>query len=359
MGCTPQTENLFSSLRPGEIASLSVTELESIASDYNVIESITAANGASVTAITDTLATANSLEVKATFNFPTVLSDSLSFTKGASQAIYASGVLPKELYEEFSFFSVMQVTSATGQIFIYDTNDTNDLAEVSVSGTLLTLKHQTSVGNHRMRLYDISTYLNQWHVYAFAFGTAGKEMELYVDGYRLSDYSSISVGGIGDFSTVQRHLTIGGTSHSSFKLKHFSVVGEKVSPYQMFQVGKYLGQSYGIAISDSVSKEIRNDLAPAVEPENIDYAFLASAILKNKCAGCHQPGERSPYLNTYANLMAGVNDNGDPVVTPGDIVNSRLYQTVLTDEMPAGGATPLNDTEKNYIKTWIENGAIN
>jgi uncharacterized membrane protein len=140
-------------------------------------------------------------------------------------------------------------------------------------------------------------------------------------------------------------------------LKHFSIVGSKILPYQMFQASKYLSRVYGIYVSDSVTKEIRNNTTPAVEPETINYSFLASTILTSKCAGCHQPGGNSPYLNSYANLMAAVS-SGDPVVTPGDIVNSRLYQTVLDNGMPAGGASPLNDTEKNYIKSWIENGAL-
>lgn len=360
VGCTPQTEKLFSSLRPGEIAALSNTTLDAVASDYNFPISILASAGSSMTTVDDTLGKANPLEAKLTFSFPSIDANtsSLSFVEGQNQALYASGVLPGELFEQFSFFSVIRLVSASGQIMIYDTNDTNDLAAVSVSGTQLILKHQTSDGNYRARLYDVSPYVDQWHVYAFAFGNEGKDINLYIDGYRQTDYSSISVGSSGALTKVQRHLTIGGTSHATFKMKHFSIVGEKIDPYQMFQVGKYLGQYYGIAVSDSVTKEIRNDLSPAIEPENIDYTFLASAILKNKCAGCHQPGEKSPYLNTYANLMAAVNDSGDPVVTPGDIANSRLYQTVLANEMPAGGATPLNDTEKNYIKTWIENGAI-
>lgn len=361
VGCTPQTEKVFSSLRPGEIAALNNTSLDSIASDYNIPLSILANSGVSMTAVEDTLGEANDLEAKLTFSFPTIdaSTSSLSFVTGENQALYASGVLPNELFEEFTFFSVLRLVSASGQIMIYDTNDTNDLAAISVSGTQLILKHQTSDGNYRARSYDVSSYINQWHVYAFSFGTEGKDINLYIDGYRQSDYTSISVGSSGALSKVQRHLTIGGTSHATFKLKHFSVVGVKIDPYQQFQIGKYLGKYYGITVSDSVTKEIRNDLAPAIEPENIDYAFLSSAILKNKCAGCHQPGEKSPYLNSYANLMAAVNDDGDPVVTAGDIANSRLYQTVLTNEMPAGGATPLNDTEKNYIKTWIENGAIN
>lgn len=158
---------------------------------------------------------------------------------------------------------------------------------------------------------------------------------------------------------VQRHLTIGGTSHATFKVKHFSIIGAKVLPYQMYQTSKYFGKIYEITVSDSVTKEIRNNTSPVVEPESIDYTFLASAVFTNKCAGCHQPGGNRPYLNTYANIMAAVNDNSKPVVTAGDIANSRLYQVVLDNRMPAGGASPLSTTEKNYIKSWIEDGAHN
>lgn len=357
--CTPQTELIYSSLRPGEIAAINNTDLDNVASNYNVATAVAAANGASVTAIADTLASANALEVKSSFNFPTVLSDSLSFTAGQTQAVYASGVLPIELYDKFTFLSVMQLTSGTGQIFIYDTNDTNDLASVSVSGTNLVLQHQSSSGNYRTRIYSITNYLNQWHVFGFAFGSEGKDIQLYIDGYRQTSYTSSSVGGIGSFSAVQRHLTIGGTSHSTFKLKHFSIIGAKILPYQMFQVAKYFGKLYGIYISDSVTKEIRNNTSPAIEPETVNYSFLASTILTNKCAGCHQPGGTSPFLNSYANIMAAFNYIGEPVVTPGDLVNSRLYQTVMDNGMPAGGASPLSDTEKNYIKSWIEGGAVN
>lgn len=360
VSCTPQTENVFSSLKPGEIDVLSNTTLSAIASDYKISQSVMASLGVSMTEVEDSLEMADSLEAKSGFVFP--LEDagtsSLSFVAGQTQALTASGELPFELFEQFTFFSVMNLSTVSGQIFIYDTNDTNDLVAATVSGTQLVLRHQTSEGNYRARAYEISAYANDWHVYAFAFGSEGKSIDLYIDGYRITDYESISVGSIGALSKVQRHLTIGGTDHSTFKIKHWSIVGEKIAPYQMFQVGKYLGRNYGITVSDSVSKEIRNNLVPTVEPENVDYTFLAGAIFKNKCAGCHQPGEVSPYLNSYANIMAAVNDDGDPVVTPGDIANSRLYQSVLSNAMPAGGASPLNTTEKNYIKKWIEDGAI-
>lgn len=186
--CTPQTESVFSSLRPGEIESLSNTKLTAVASDYNITQSVSAASGMSVTAIVDQLGSAEPLEVKSSFNFPTIVSNSLSFTAGQNQAVYASGVLPKELYNNFSFLTVMQLTSGTGQIFIYDTNDTNNLASVTVSGTRLVLQHQSSVGNDRTRSYDISSYLNQWHIYSMAFGSEGKDIQLYVDGFRLTNF---------------------------------------------------------------------------------------------------------------------------------------------------------------------------
>lgn len=357
--CTPQTQSLFSTLRPGEIAAVSPTTLDEVASDYNVARSIVSASGASLTTIVDTIGTANSLEVKSTFAFPATVANSLSFTAGQNQAVYASGILPKELYDKFSFFTVMQIASGTGQVFIYDTNDTNDLAAVSVSGTQLVLKHQSSAGNYRSRAYNISQFLNQWAVYAFAFGSEGKDIQLYINGYRLTEYTSQSVGGIGAFSAVQRHITIGGPSHATFRIKHFSLVGSQILPYQMFQASKFLSKTYGIYVSDSVTKEIRNNTAPPVEPETINYTFLASTILTSKCVGCHSPaGGYLPYLNSYTNLMAAMSGS-DRVVTPGDIANSRLYQTVMDNGMPAGGAGPLSATEKNYIKSWIENGALN
>lgn len=99
------------------------------------------------------------------------------------------------------------------------------------------------------------------------------------------------------------------------------------------------------------------DPPPANNP-NIRGTFSqVNTILQQRCLNCHS-GQRQPNLNlAYAQLINEVTAEGERLVVAGDVSNSRLYQVVLTNAMPQGN--PLNNTQKEIIRTWIAAGAAN
>lgn len=361
--CNASNISLFSSTKPGDFSALTISDLSSLSNYYNISEQIQLVSGIGVSSISDSYNRSNNLSVKSTYNFPTVnFSEdiySLSFTQGASQAVVASGVLPEELYQQMTIFSVLSISSS-GTILSYGSDETNELLEVSVSGTSLVLNHQTSTDNYRKRIYDISSFFNKKTIYTFSFGADGKDIELYINGFRITQYSSINNGGISSYSRLQRNLTVGGVSHGTFKIYDLSLIGDKFGPQKIYQVSKYFSKKWNISISTSLTKEIRLDSIPSIEPEIINYSFIAGAILTPKCTGCHRDGGTLPYLDSYTNVLTGSTVDG-PVVVLGSASTSRLYirTAATTNYMPSGGGAHLTETELDYIKQWIDSGAPN
>lgn len=91
---------------------------------------------------------------------------------------------------------------------------------------------------------------------------------------------------------------------------------------------------------------------------NIQGTFTqVNQILQQRCVNCHG-GQTDPNLNlAYAQLVIETTMGNLRVVVPGDVSNSRLYQSVVTNSMPQG--SPLTNTQKEIIRTWIAAGARN
>ena len=82
-----------------------------------------------------------------------------------------------------------------------------------------------------------------------------------------------------------------------------------------------------------------------------------NAIIGQRCNGCHS-GQFPPTLNvSYAQLLVAVAPDGTRVVTPRNLVASRLYGSVLNNAMPRG--QPLSSQQKETIRSWIAAGARN
>jgi len=97
------------------------------------------------------------------------------------------------------------------------------------------------------------------------------------------------------------------------------------------------------------------------------YAHDIEPIFNTRCFPCHlsESGNSGNLnLSSYASLMAGNSDNG-PVVLPGDVDNSLLYeavskpteeQSILITRMPQG-AEPLSPVSIKLFEDWINEGA--
>ena len=85
-----------------------------------------------------------------------------------------------------------------------------------------------------------------------------------------------------------------------------------------------------------------------------------AAILRTRCAGCHQDGDASGGLSmeTFAALRAG-GDAGDPIV-PGDPAASLLARRLAADgddHMPPADQPQPTDAERERLLAWIAAGA--
>lgn len=106
-------------------------------------------------------------------------------------------------------------------------------------------------------------------------------------------------------------------------------------------------------------------VAPApAEDASVTKLFdhQVSPLLARHCLGCHNPAEKKGGLDlTSAEGLAAGGDSG-PVVAPGDVEGSLLWQRVTGDEMPPpkkppAGVMKLTPAEKVSLQAWIAGGA--
>jgi hypothetical protein len=82
------------------------------------------------------------------------------------------------------------------------------------------------------------------------------------------------------------------------------------------------------------------------------FTNVIAPILANRCGKCHVDGSRGGFkMDSYAALMSG--SPAGVVVFPGDVVGSRLIETI---EMPRGGGQ-VPPQELQALKKWIAMGA--
>ncbi len=116
--------------------------------------------------------------------------------------------------------------------------------------------------------------------------------------------------------------------------------------------GYYLHDAESSAKSGKISFNIDGT---AVKPPVVDptatYTKMFTTILQPKCVGCHSTANPmgAVDLSTFAKVSGSV--------VPFNAASSSLYTSVLSN-MSLGG-TPLTPTEKDLIKNWINNGALN
>ncbi len=112
---------------------------------------------------------------------------------------------------------------------------------------------------------------------------------------------------------------------------------------------------FGSVVTGRVNLTVNAAPNPPPPPPVATASFAndINPILQNNCLGCHNNVTASGGFNveTYAGVQARV--------VAGNAGGSLLFQRVENDSMPAGGANPLLQAEKDLIETWIQEGALN
>jgi len=105
-----------------------------------------------------------------------------------------------------------------------------------------------------------------------------------------------------------------------------------------------------IALSPLNSANAEEASSLSVEHRHLSADVLQ--LLKNRCGKCHGPAE--PEAGLMLMTLAGVAHGSDegPVVSPGDLDNSPIWQRVVAGEMPP--EDPLSDDQRHLLQKWIE-----
>ncbi|TWT92755.1 c-type cytochrome domain-containing protein [Stieleria varia] len=87
----------------------------------------------------------------------------------------------------------------------------------------------------------------------------------------------------------------------------------------------------------------------------ISFTKQVAPILVGRCGGCHVQSSKGGFNTaSYAALMKGPPEG--VVVFAGDVIGSRLIETIETGDMPRGGGK-VSPAELNVLKVWISEGA--
>ena len=78
-------------------------------------------------------------------------------------------------------------------------------------------------------------------------------------------------------------------------------------------------------------------------------------VLAAYCLECHSGVDAKGRLDLSVREKAMAGGKGGPVISPGEVGESRLWELVNADEMPP--KHPLPDVEKEILKEWIAGGA--
>ncbi len=95
-----------------------------------------------------------------------------------------------------------------------------------------------------------------------------------------------------------------------------------------------------------------NPLSAAMEP--VSFVKTVAPILVEHCGRCHITTAKGNFsMATFAVLAKGPPEG--VVIFPGDVIGSRLIETIETGDMPRGGKVP--PAQFKILKDWIAGGA--
>jgi hypothetical protein len=117
----------------------------------------------------------------------------------------------------------------------------------------------------------------------------------------------------------------------------------------------------GIAILGglSVARADEGKPAAAATAKPVDFDRQVAPILLRRCAGCHNPSEKSGGLNLLSRESAQAGgESGEPAIKPGDVGNSYAVTRIEAGEMPPPEkCKPVPPSELGVLKRWIASGA--
>ncbi len=119
-----------------------------------------------------------------------------------------------------------------------------------------------------------------------------------------------------------------------------------------------LATVFGLPSFQTVSAEDVSDIERPVS-----YQTDVLPLLRTKCFGCHQGAKQlGEYRMTeFASLLQG-GESGAPAIVPGDADASYLVTQITpvegAAEMPKAPQPPLNPSEIELIRRWINEGAV-
>ncbi|MEM9588116.1 MAG: c-type cytochrome domain-containing protein [Planctomycetota bacterium] len=97
------------------------------------------------------------------------------------------------------------------------------------------------------------------------------------------------------------------------------------------------------------------DMANAPGSGQVSFLNQVAPILQKRCGNCHIRSVRGNFsLASYSSLMKGT--PAGVVLFAGDVVGSRLIETIETGDMPRGGGS-VSPAELDLLKRWIKEGA--
>ena len=91
----------------------------------------------------------------------------------------------------------------------------------------------------------------------------------------------------------------------------------------------------------------------AVRTPSLDDDILP--LLKRRCVKCHGPAKQEGGLRLSTSPLLARGGESGPIVVPGDVTSSLLWQRIDDDEMPPDD--PLPPAEKELLRRWIAGGA--
>jgi hypothetical protein len=102
-------------------------------------------------------------------------------------------------------------------------------------------------------------------------------------------------------------------------------------------------------------------MAPAADPQRVDFARDVRPILEQNCWKCHGPEKQKGGLRFDHRAAAlGPGDSGERAITPGKAEQSELIRRVEAEDaeerMPPG-SDPLGRDQTNLLRAWIDQGA--
>ncbi|PIS09978.1 MAG: hypothetical protein COT73_11805 [Bdellovibrio sp. CG10_big_fil_rev_8_21_14_0_10_47_8] len=174
--------------------------------------------------------------------------------------------------------------------------------------------------------------------------------------------------------TLTKIYTIPGNSDGSPLIKRLKNMGGDMPQNkaalnnQAFQVLK-LWIDYGSQETNRQKPKPSPTTTTTTLSENPTFADVSKYVFETNCSSCHRAGATSggrkfPFQNYRDVLSQEDSITGEPVLTPGDLGNSKMWTDIIDRDMPPpkaianGTATALSAEQIDLVKRWIEQGAI-